>query len=94
MTSITRWIEDSTIAPQAKRSFQTRHQPQQQGHDAGVTRSIARSQTHREQASGVTLEDQQRRKHGLAVGAVKEAELLLAMRRIIGRVEASRISPH
>src|SRR6201982_2395625 len=69
-----------------KSSFQTRHQTKQQGHDAAVTGSIARAQAHREQAPGVVLEDQHGVIHVLAVAAVKEAELLLAMRGIIGGI--------
>jgi hypothetical protein len=40
---------------------------------------ISRSQARRQQASGVTLEDQHGVIHVLAITAVEEAELLLAM---------------
>jgi len=52
-----------------------------------VTGSIARSQTHAQQASGVTLENQHGMVHVLVVGAVEETELLLAVRRIVGGID-------
>ena len=62
--------------------LQTRHQAQQQGHDAGMTRDVSRAQPRRQQASGVALEDQQGVIHVLVVGAVEEAELLPAVGRV------------
>src|ERR1035441_5792895 len=59
--------------------LQTRHQAQQHGHDAGVTGGVSRPQPRRQQASAVALEDQHGMIHVLAVGAVEETELLLAV---------------
>src|SRR5438552_5169642 len=67
--------------------LQSRHQAQQHGHDAGMTGSVSRTQPRRQQASAVTLEDQHRVIHVLTVGAVEEAELLLAVGGIVGGVE-------
>ena len=67
--------------------LQTRHRAQQHGHDAGMTGGVSRTQPRRQQASGVTLEDQHRMIHALAVSAVEEAELLLAVGRIVSGVE-------
>src|SRR5438270_13481679 len=52
-----------------------------------MTGGVSRTQACRQQASGVTLEDQHGVIHVLAVGAVEEAELLLAVGRIVGGVE-------
>jgi hypothetical protein len=73
-----------------KGAFQSRYDPQQHGHDAGVTGSIARSQTHAQQASGVTLENQHGMVHVLFVGAVEETELLLAVRGIVGGIDVQQ----
>ena len=70
-----------------KSGLQTRHQAQQHGHDAGMTGSITRSQTRRQQTSGVALEDQHGVIHVLVVGTVEEAKLLLAMRGIVGGID-------
>jgi hypothetical protein len=51
-----------------------------------MTGSSSGAQSCRQQAPGVTLEDQHGVIHVLAVGAVEEAELLLAMSRIVGGV--------
>ena len=47
-----------------------------------MTGGVSRSQPRRQQASGVALEDQHGVIHMLAVGAVEEAELLLAVGRV------------
>ena len=73
-----------------KSSFQTRHHAQQHGHDAGVTGSIARSQTRREQAAGVALEDEHGVIHVLVVGTIKETELLLTVCRIVGGIDIQK----
>ena len=52
-----------------------------------MTGGISRPQPRRQQASGVALEDQHGVIHMLAVGAVEEAELLLAVRGIVGGIE-------
>ncbi len=52
-----------------------------------MTGSIARSQPRRQQASGVTLEDEHGVVHVLAVSAIEKAELLLAMRGIVGGID-------
>ena len=70
-----------------KSGLQSRHQPQQHRNNAGMTGGIARSQPRGQQASGVTLEDEHGVVHMLAVGAVEDAELLLAMRGIVGGVD-------
>src|SRR5205807_9750743 len=57
---------------------------------SGVTGSIARSQTHAQQASGVTLENQHGMVHVLGVGAVEETVLLLAVRRIVGGIDVQQ----
>ena len=67
--------------------LQSRHQPQQHRNNASMTGGIARSQPRRQQASGVTLEDEHGVVHMLAVGPVEDAELLLAMRGIVGGVD-------
>jgi len=73
-----------------KGALQARNDPQQHGHDAGVTGSIARSQTHAQQASGVALENQHGMVHVLIVGAVEETELLLAVRRIVSGIDVQQ----
>ncbi len=70
-----------------KSGLQSRHQAQQHGHDASMTGGVSRSQSRRQQASGVALEDQHRMIHVLVVGAVEEAELLLAMGGIVGGID-------
>ena len=67
--------------------FQSWHQPQQQRNNASMTGSIAWSQPRRQQAPGVTLEDEHGVVHMLVVSAVENAELLLAMRGIVGGVD-------
>jgi hypothetical protein len=67
--------------------LQTRHQAQQHGHDAGMTGGVSRPQARRQQASAVALEDQHGVIHRLAVSAVEEAELLLAVGGIVGGIE-------
>lgn len=52
-----------------------------------MTGSIARSQPRGQQTSAVTLEDEHGVVHMLVVGAVEDAELLLAMRGIVGGVD-------
>jgi hypothetical protein len=52
-----------------------------------MTGGVSRAQASRQQASGVALEDQHRMIHVLAVSAVEEAELLLAVGRIVGGIE-------
>jgi hypothetical protein len=52
-----------------------------------MTGGIARSQPRGQQASGVTLEDEHGVVHRLVVGAVENAQLLLAMRGIVGGVD-------
>ena len=73
--------------------LQTRHQAQQHGHDAGMTGGVSRAQARRQQTSGVALEDQHGVIHVLAVGAVEEAELLLAVVGSSVESRSSRISP-
>ena len=70
-----------------KSGLQSRHQAQQHGHDAGMTGGVSRSQPRCQQTSGVALEDQHGVIHVLAVGAVEEAELLLAMGGIVGGID-------
>src|SRR5437667_335296 len=70
--------------------LQTWYQAQQHGHDAGMTGSVSRTQPRRQQASAVALEDQHGVIHVLAVSAVEEAELLLAMGGIVGGVEVKQ----
>jgi hypothetical protein len=70
--------------------LQTRHQAQQHGHDASMTGGISGAQPCRQQASGVTLEDQHGVIHVLAITTVEEAELLLAMSGIVGRVDVEQ----
>src|SRR5438093_6158859 len=48
------------------------------------------TQPQRQQASGVTLEDQHGVIHVLAVSAVEEAELLLAVGGIVGGIEVKQ----
>src|ERR1700728_1560645 len=55
-----------------------------------MTGSRSRAQSSRQQASGVSLEDQHGVIHVLAVSAVEEAELLLAMSRIVGGVNVEQ----
>src|ERR1017187_7140430 len=52
-----------------------------------MTGGVSRAQPCRQQASGVALEDQHGVIHVLAVSAVEEAELLLAVSGIVGGVE-------
>ncbi len=87
-----KWQSETGVATQfdfhvGERGLQTRHQAQQHGYDAGMTGGVSRPQASRQQASGVALEDQHRMIHVLAVGAVEEAELLLAVGRIVGGIE-------
>jgi hypothetical protein len=70
-----------------KGALQTWHDPPQHGQDAGVTGSIARSQT---QAPGVTLENQHGMVHVLVVGAVEETELLLTVCGILGGIDVQQ----
>ena len=67
--------------------LQTRHQAQQHGYDTGMTGGVSRAQASRQQASGVAFEDQHGVIHVLAVGAIEEAELLLAVSGIVGGIE-------
>ena len=55
-----------------------------------MTGSSSRAQSCRQQASGVALEDQHGVIHVLAVSSVEEAELLLAMSRIVGGVNVEQ----
>jgi hypothetical protein len=73
-----------------KGRLQTRHQAQQHGHNTGMTGGTSRAQSCRQQASGVTLEDEHGVIHVLAVSAVEEAELLLAMSGIVGGVDVEQ----
>jgi hypothetical protein len=57
------------------------------GTDAGMAGGVSRAQPHRQQASGVALEDQHGVIHVLATAAVEEAELLLAVGVIISGIE-------
>ncbi len=52
-----------------------------------MTGGVSRPQARRQQASGVALEDQHGVIHVLAVSAVEEAELLLAVGGIVGGIE-------
>jgi len=52
-----------------------------------MTGGVSRPQARRQQASAVALEDQHGMIHVLAVGAVEEAELLLAVSGIVGGIE-------
>ena len=70
-----------------KSGLESWHQPQQHRNNAGMTGGIARSQPCGQQASGVPLKDEHGVVHMLAVGAVENAELLLAMRGIVGGVD-------
>jgi hypothetical protein len=67
--------------------LQTRHQAQQHGYDAGMTGGVSRPQARRQQASAVAFQDQHGVIHRLAVSAVEEAELLLAVGGIVGGIE-------
>ena len=51
---------------------------------------VSGSQPRRQQASGVALEDEQRMIHVLVIGSVEDAELLLAMRGIVGGVDVQQ----
>src|SRR6059036_2064967 len=51
---------------------------------------VSRTQPQRQQASGVTFEDQHGVIHVLAVSAVEEAELLLAVGGIVGGIEVEQ----
>src|SRR6266704_636379 len=55
-----------------------------------MTGGISWPQSCFQQASGVALEDQHGVIHGLAVSAVEEAELLLAVGGIVGRVDVEQ----
>src|SRR5437867_13102944 len=55
-----------------------------------MTGGVSRTQACRQQASGVTLEDQHGVIHVLAITAVEEAELLLAMSGIVGVVDVEQ----
>src|SRR5713226_1800802 len=70
--------------------LQTRYQTQQHGHDTGMTGGVSRTQPCRQQASGVTLEDQHGVIHMLVVSAVEEAELLLAVGGVVGGIEVEQ----
>ena len=56
----------------------------------GMTGGVSRTQSRRQQAFGVTLEDQHGVIHVLAVSAVEEAELLLAVGGIVGGIEVEQ----
>src|SRR5579863_3362328 len=89
---VEQWQSETGIASQldrhaGKSGFQSRHQPQQHRNDASMTGSIARSQSCAQQASRVTLEDEHGVVHMLVVSPVEDAELLLAMRGIVGGVD-------
>ena len=73
-----------------KRGLQTRHQAQQHGHDTGMAGGRTRPQARRQQTAGVALEDQHGMIHVLAVGAVEEAELLLAVSGIVGGIDVEQ----
>ena len=95
---VEKWQSEAGIATQfdlhvGEGGLQTRYQAQQHGHDAGMTGGVSRPQARRQQTSGVALEDQHRMIHVLAVGAVEEAELLLAVGGIVGGVEPARARP-
>ena len=70
-----------------KCGLQSRHQTHQHGHDAGMAGGISRTQACRQQASGVALEDEHGVVHVLVVGAIEKAELLLAVRGIVGGID-------
>src|SRR5271157_571920 len=72
------FVQVSRLSPQAAR------------HDAGMAGGIARPQPRRQQTSGVALEDQHGVIHVLAVGAVEETELLLAVSGIVGGIEVQQ----
>src|SRR5438128_12448361 len=55
-----------------------------------MTGGVSWTQARRQQASGVALEDQHGVIHVLAVGAVEEAELLLAVGGIVGGIEVEQ----
>ena len=67
--------------------LESRHQTHQHGHDAGMTGGVSRAQARRQQAAAVALEDEHGVIHMLVVGAVEEAELLLAVGGIVGGIE-------
>ena len=73
-----------------KGGLQSRHQAQQHGHDTGMTGCVSRTQPCCQQTSAVALEDEHGVIHVLAVGSVEEAELLLAVRGIIGGIEVEQ----
>jgi len=60
------------------------------GRDTGMTRGVSRTQPRCQQASAVGLEDQHGVIHVLAAGSVEEAELLLAVGRIVGGIEVEQ----
>ena len=89
---VEQWESEAGVAAQldlhaGKCGLQSRHQAQQHGHDAGMAGGVSRTQPRRQQASAVTFEDQHGMIHVLAVSAVEEAELLLAVGGIVGGVE-------
>src|SRR2546428_4373013 len=89
---VEQWESEAGVAAQldlhvGESRLQTRHQAQQQGNDASMAGGVSRTQPRRQQASGVTLEDQHGVIHVLSVSAVEEAELLLAVGGIVGGVE-------
>jgi hypothetical protein len=53
----------------------------------GMTGGVSRAQPRRQQASGMAFEDQHGAIQVLGIAAVEEAELLLAMGRIVGGIE-------
>jgi hypothetical protein len=67
--------------------FESRHQTHQHGHNAGMTGGVSSTQARRQQASTVAFENQHGVIHVLAVGAVEKAELLLAVRGIVGGID-------
>src|SRR5215469_7705871 len=70
-----------------KLALESRNETQQQGDDAGMTRGCAPTQSSSQQTTRVALEDQQGVIHVLVVAAVEEAQLLLAVGRIVGGID-------
>ena len=59
-----------------------------------MTDNPARPQAGGQQTTGVTLKDQQRVIHVLAIATIKEAELLLSVSRIVGGIDIEQdLSP-
>jgi len=92
---VEKWKSEAGVAAQldlhaGKSGLHSWHQAQQHGHDAGMAGGVSRTQSRRQQASAVALENQHGVIHVLAVSAVEEAELLLAVGGIVGGVEVEQ----